>query len=73
MVELVVDFLKLHPSPLDKRASFMNIVLLSMAITVFWFAVSLVQLGIAAICYIPLLCHIQGNLKEFCCHMIDRR
>jgi len=27
----------------------------------------------AAICYIPLLFHIQGNLKEYCCHKVDKR
>jgi len=23
--------------------------------------------------YVPLLCYIQGNLKEYCCHKIDKR
>jgi len=23
--------------------------------------------------YIPLLCHIKGNLKEYCCHKVDKR
>lgn len=35
----------------------------STAFTVFVFALSLLMLIIAGICYIPLLCHIQGNLK----------
>ncbi|KAF9193847.1 hypothetical protein BGZ49_003240 [Haplosporangium sp. Z 27] len=33
-----------------------------------------VLLMLAAVClYIPLVIHIQGNLKEFCCHKIDKR
>ncbi|KAI0832536.1 hypothetical protein BC628DRAFT_1508593 [Trametes gibbosa] len=45
----------------------------STAFTVFVFALSLLMLIIAGICYIPLLCHIQGNLKEYCCHKVDKR
>jgi len=41
--------------------------------TVVIFAGSLILLMIAGICYIPLLCHIQGNLKEYCCHKVDKR
>jgi len=33
---------------------------------------SLLLLIIAAICYIPLLLHIRGNLKEYCCHKVDK-
>ncbi|KAJ3036776.1 hypothetical protein HDV00_002388 [Rhizophlyctis rosea] len=36
-------------------------------------AISAVQLMIAAGIYIPLLCRIRGNLKEYCCHKIDKR
>ncbi|KAI0352831.1 hypothetical protein OH77DRAFT_1497621 [Trametes cingulata] len=45
----------------------------STAFTVFIFALSLFMLIVAGICYIPLLCHIQGNLKEYCCHKVDKR
>ncbi|KAI9000903.1 hypothetical protein BD414DRAFT_473061 [Trametes punicea] len=45
----------------------------STAFTVFIFIISLLMLIIAGICYIPLLCHIQGNLKEYCCHKVDKR
>ncbi|KAI9056579.1 hypothetical protein FKP32DRAFT_1616040 [Trametes sanguinea] len=45
----------------------------STAFTVFIFLLSLLMLIIAGICYIPLLCHIQGNLKEYCCHKVDKR
>jgi len=42
-------------------------------LTVLVFAGSLLLLIVAALCYIPLLCHIQGNLKEYCCHKVDKR
>ncbi|RDX55737.1 hypothetical protein OH76DRAFT_1397139 [Lentinus brumalis] len=45
----------------------------STAFTVFVFALSLLMLIIAGIAYIPLLLHIQGNLKEYCCHKVDKR
>ncbi|TFK43645.1 hypothetical protein BDQ12DRAFT_731635 [Crucibulum laeve] len=41
--------------------------------TVLVFAGSLLLLIVAGICYIPLLCHIRGNLKEYCCHKVDKR
>ncbi|KAJ7742501.1 hypothetical protein DFH07DRAFT_905226 [Mycena maculata] len=41
--------------------------------TVIVFLGSLGLLVIAAICYIPLLCYIRGNLKEYCCHKVDKR
>lgn len=41
--------------------------------TVAVFAGSLLLLIVAAICYIPLLLHIRGNLKEYCCHKVDKR
>ncbi|KAJ3511498.1 hypothetical protein NLJ89_g4060 [Agrocybe chaxingu] len=34
---------------------------------------SLLLLFVAAICYVPLLLHIRGNLKEYCCHKVDKR
>ncbi|KAJ8457237.1 hypothetical protein ONZ51_g11655 [Trametes cubensis] len=45
----------------------------STAFTVFVFCLSLLMLIVAGVCYIPLLCHIQGNLKEYCCHKVDKR
>ncbi|KAF9973057.1 hypothetical protein BGZ73_003746 [Actinomortierella ambigua] len=44
-----------------------------MAFTVLMFASQLIQFLAACIIYLPLLSHIQGNLKEFCCHKIDKR
>lgn len=37
------------------------------------FAGSALLLIIAGIFYIPLLCYIQGNLKEYICHKVDKR
>ncbi|KIM46300.1 hypothetical protein M413DRAFT_441387 [Hebeloma cylindrosporum] len=34
---------------------------------------SLLLLVVAGICYVPLLIHIRGNLKEYCCHKVDKR
>lgn len=33
---------------------------------------SLLLLIIAGLCYVPLLLHIRGNLKEYCCHIVDK-
>jgi len=41
--------------------------------TVVVFAGSLLLLIAAGIAYIPLLCYIRGNLKEYCCHKVDKR
>ncbi|GJJ07262.1 hypothetical protein Clacol_001462 [Clathrus columnatus] len=41
--------------------------------TVLVFVLSLILLITAAICYVPLLCYIRGNLKEYCCHKVDKR
>ncbi|KAK3844257.1 MAG: hypothetical protein J3R72DRAFT_86202 [Linnemannia gamsii] len=45
----------------------------AMMFTVFMFAMSLIMLISAIFMYIPLVIHIRGNLKEFCCHKIDKR
>ncbi|OXG14400.1 vacuolar protein [Cryptococcus neoformans Tu259-1] len=49
------------------------LLLFSMIFTVLVFAGSLLLLIVAAVTYIPLLCYIQGNLKEYVCHKIDKR
>ncbi|KAI0069119.1 hypothetical protein BV25DRAFT_1834164 [Artomyces pyxidatus] len=46
---------------------------ISTLFTVVIFAGSLLLLIVAGICYIPLLCYIKGNLKEYCCHKVDKR
>lgn len=45
----------------------------TMAFSVLVFAISFILVCIAAILYIPLFCHIRGNLKEYCCHKVDKR
>ncbi|KAF9115114.1 hypothetical protein BGX27_008819 [Mortierella sp. AM989] len=45
----------------------------AMIFTVTIFAISMLSLIIAVFLYIPLVTHIQGNLKEYCCHKIDKR
>ncbi|KAG0057301.1 hypothetical protein BGZ83_000091 [Gryganskiella cystojenkinii] len=50
-----------------------EITLGAMLFTVLMFAFSLLSLILAFILYIPLVSHIQGNLKEYCCHKIDKR
>jgi len=56
----------------DQRL-FKQIALGAMIFTVFMFAMSLIMLLTAVVVYIPLVSHIQGNLKEYCCHKIDKR
>ncbi|KAJ3086587.1 hypothetical protein HK102_012871 [Quaeritorhiza haematococci] len=41
--------------------------------TVTIWLMSFCSLLVAFIVYIPLLCQIRGNLKEYCCHKIDKR
>lgn len=41
--------------------------------TVIVFSINLLMLIGASLCYVPLLCHIRGNLKEYCCHKVDKR
>lgn len=43
------------------------------AFTLLSFLISATKLAIAFLLYIPLLFHIRGNLKEYCCHKIDKR
>ncbi|CAO1638837.1 unnamed protein product [Sympodiomycopsis kandeliae] len=52
---------------------FTGIMLLTMIFTVVIFAGSAILLLIASLMYLPLLCYIKGNLKEYCCHKIDKR
>ena len=49
------------------------LLLFAMMITVLIFLIGLAQIIVAAVCYIPLLFYIQGNLKEYVCHKVDKR
>jgi len=56
----------------DQQDMVTDILLVSIAFTVLIFIGSLLLLIVAAILYIPLLCYIRGNLKEYCCHKVDK-
>jgi hypothetical protein len=47
--------------------------LILMTFTSLLWVFSMIMMFIAAIIYVPLLCHIKGNLKEYVCHKIDKR
>ncbi|KAG0227131.1 hypothetical protein BGW42_003147 [Actinomortierella wolfii] len=44
-----------------------------MMFTVLMFTLSILYMFGAVCLYIPLVIHIRGNLKEYCCHKIDKR
>ncbi|KAI8900869.1 hypothetical protein BC833DRAFT_579949 [Globomyces pollinis-pini] len=48
---------------------FFTLQLLSVTIWIF----NAISVLIASIVYVPLVCRIQGNLKEYCVHKIDKR
>ncbi|KAI8096735.1 uncharacterized protein BX664DRAFT_257542, partial [Halteromyces radiatus] len=49
------------------------IALCLMSFTCLYWIISVLNLLCAILLYIPVFCQIQGNLKEFCCHKIDKR
>jgi len=61
------------PKYFSKDDMVTNGLLVSIIFTVTVFVGSLLLLIAAAILYVPLLCYIQGNLKEYCCHKVDKR
>jgi hypothetical protein len=51
-----------------------GVVMSFMLLTVCIWALSFIRLLAAGLLYWPLLvCHIRGNLKEYCCHKVDKR
>ena len=44
-----------------------------MAFTVLIWMIGFIKLIVAIMIYLPLLNRIRGNLKEYCCHKIDKR
>jgi len=51
-----------------------GVVLSFMLLTVVIWAFSAIRLLVAGLLYWPLLvCHVRGNLKEYCCHKVDKR
>lgn len=50
-----------------------RVALFLMSFTCILWVISAIQIVISVLLYFPILCHIQGNLKEYCCHKIDKR
>lgn len=48
-------------------------VIITMLFTLVVWVGSAILLIVAAVLYVPLLCYIQGNLKEYVCHKVDKR
>ncbi|KAG8950802.1 hypothetical protein FRC03_012731 [Tulasnella sp. 419] len=68
-----------HRNPSEKLSVHYNgkdyvtaILLVAMVFTVVVFLGSLLLIIIAGILYVPLLCYIRGNLKEYSCHKVDK-
>jgi hypothetical protein len=76
---LVPEWIKIHNGSVSFNnealgSSLMQKVLTgTMAFSVLVFSISFILVCVAAILYIPLFCHIRGNLKEYCCHKVDKR
>ncbi|KAG0020659.1 hypothetical protein BGZ82_011533 [Podila clonocystis] len=66
--ELDLEFWNFHDlKPLNRVT--MGIMMFTLTLWV----ISVLLMIAAVFLYIPLVLHIQGNLKEFCCHKIDKR
>ncbi|KAG2212589.1 hypothetical protein INT47_000565, partial [Mucor saturninus] len=50
-----------------------RVALFLMSFTCILWVISAIQIVLAVFLYFPILCQIQGNLKEYCCHKIDKR
>jgi hypothetical protein len=58
----------------QKFSTVQGVVMSFMVLTVAIWALSFIRLLVAGLLYWPLLvCHIRGNLKEYCCHKVDKR
>ena len=68
----MTNFYKLLTDP--RRVSSANLInfLVLMTTVGIWF-ITFLTLLVAFVIYIPLLCNIRGNLKEYCVHKIDKR
>lgn len=50
-----------------------RVALVLMCFTCILWILSALSILLAVLLYFPILCQIQGNLKEYCCHKIDKR
>jgi Fungal potassium channel len=58
----------------NEFSTLQGVVLSFMLLTVAIWCLSAIRLALAGLLYWPLLvCHIRGNLKEYCCHKVDKR
>lgn len=71
-VQMKEGTLTLHNAALGKSI-LQQIMTVTMAFSVAIFIISFGLVCVTALMYVPLLCHIQGNLKEYCCHKVDKR
>ena len=55
------------------HSAIIAMLLFAICATVGLFVLSFALIVIASILYMPLLCYIQGNLKEYVCHKVDKR
>eukprot|EP00158_Paraphelidium_tribonemae_P009508 Partr_v1_DN28885_c2_g1_i2_m33036 putative Conserved hypothetical protein len=55
----------------DSMVKNLSLFFMTLAATIF--VISALSMIVAMITYVPLLCEIRGNLKEYCCHKIDKR
>ncbi|ORY01939.1 hypothetical protein K493DRAFT_334787 [Basidiobolus meristosporus CBS 931.73] len=68
VMALLRGFDKLQQSSFSEKMS-----IVTMGVPCLLFIISAIRTMIAAFLYMFLVCEIQGNLKEYCCHKIDKR
>ncbi|KAJ3160765.1 hypothetical protein HK101_000873 [Irineochytrium annulatum] len=71
---IMAAFNLIHKNGGVTNSQYVQYISLSLSIlSITLFIVSFLGLISAFVLYIPLLCIIRGNLKEYCCHKIDKR
>ena len=50
-----------------------NFVTILVMVGIALFFMSAISVLVAGIIYVPLICEIRGNIKEYCCHKVDKR
>ncbi|KAI7872343.1 hypothetical protein BDF14DRAFT_1752371 [Spinellus fusiger] len=79
LITLIPTWIKLNKNQLNLnnqalgKSLIQKIMTCTMLFSVIVFAISLILVFVAVIAYIPLMCHMRGNLKEYCCHKVDKR
>ncbi|KAI9477837.1 MAG: hypothetical protein EXX96DRAFT_523951 [Benjaminiella poitrasii] len=76
---LVPEWLKIHNGSVEfdnevlGETILQQILTATMAFSILVFAISFILVCVALVLYVPLMCHMRGNLKEYCCHKVDKR